>query len=715
MARWRYHFEDVPVGAVALPNVVEYDECDLIWEHASDMHGEVPVVSRRASGSIEPRRAQTNHVTRLHGSLGSPARPAAGRMTLNTGTVCTTYCPQLARGNPYVMKTTGWPVRLAPVGNVSMGAGLWRVSGQLMVTVVAKATFSFADPDAVHLVEPEPVRQEDEHQGGHPLRSLIGASNLAPQLHKVDVTLVGAARPPAAVGKHAVRLAIASQTTTLLDKTLLVVGKHEEGAPPEPFTEMDLSWGRSFGGIGHIENPIGTGQKGESSRPPNVLPHDGSERTVGFGPIPASFPLRRKLLHADARKRLAKPIRDVPLTVDWGYFQAAPADQQLKSLQGNEWLALDGFCAERPQLRLRLPGGLAVSRIYGFERGGVPNQVPLTLDTLHIQTDDKRLSMAWRGSFPVNADETVEQLVVAAAYLATTDAFEWPAEADLRTLSYASLMGGGAAPARERVDLEGTMTVEARRGKRKEQTLPFAGHKANLPSAITPQDLHDHPLSGTLAIDGATVASLAAHNLAPESAPASPVPADNMPLDGTMAISASAASGAALPFAGAPTAGSSTATDAKAGMPGAPWDLASPARPVVPRSGSGTLDLSEVPSFAAMLAAPSPNKAELLARAEDMAKRSEEKEERIRREADAKQEADAKRETDRDAAAVESEALSARQEAETRRQEAAEKFQREQDEARAEQERRNREEVEKKAESAKKLRARMYGGFKRKG
>ena len=594
-----------------------------------------------------------------------------------------------------------WPIRLAPVGNVSMGAGLWRLNDQLMVTVVSKATFSFADSDELRMVAPQPVRVDDEHHAGHPMRSLVGASDLAPLLQRVDVTLVGTAFPPAETNRHAVRLAIASQTGALLDKTLLVVGDRQGDETPKPFTKMPLSWGRSFGGIGHVDNPIGTGLGGDAPKLPNVLPFDGSLRTVGFAPIPASFPSRRRMLDAQERKRVSATIKDVPPEVDWNYFQSAPHDQLLDALQGSEWLALDGFSAERPQMRMRLPGGVAISRIYGFEHAETPNFVPLTLDMLHIETDERQLSLTWRGSFPVMSDESLDEIVVAATYLAAPQAYEWPAENELQVLPHASAFGR-AAPSRPRGNLEGTTTIEANDVGKQAKPLPFAGRVSQLPSAVTTTDLNDHPLGTTVAIDGTASAT--------GTLPPNVAALGDESLSGTMAIEPSDPHDTGLPFAEGSAA--SPGSSSRIEIPGAPWAGGAPVAPPSPAQVTTTLDLEDDAALAVVAEAREKKKADLKAKAEAMAKRTKEKMEQSQRAAEAEKEA-AQQKKEQELRDLE--LAKAHEEAEARRHEEAEKFRREQAEAQKEQERRAREEAEKKTDAAKQLRSNMYGGFKRKG
>lgn len=554
-----------------------------------------------------------------------------------------------------------------------------------MATVVTKATFSFEDPERVHLTSPEPVRKEDEHRGGHPMRSVVAAGELAPQLHRADVTLIGKARPVKPVAKHPVRMAVAAATGAVLDKTLLVVGERGAGGEPQPFTELPIDWEHAYGGIGHPQNPIGMGYGVATALLPNIISMDETAKvSVGFGPVPASFPTRRKLLDHAARKQLAQPLMEIPPGLDWRFFQSAPDDQQLAALHGNEWIALDGFCTTRPQLRFRLPGGVALTRIFGFEQAGVPNQVPLALDMLHIDTESKRLALVWRGSFPI-PDAAADRVTVAAAYQPVGGSVDWPTADRLELLPHTSVMGGEvSSDSAASEDFVGTLVVELPPASAS-KPLPFGGESP--PPPVAPRDVGTLDLHGTMALMDD-----------PSTAPV------DIPLYGTVAMTSPAPSSDVLPFPGAPASERSGAP--AGGIPGAPWASAAPSRPVVvPAGAAQTVGVVDPAFEAAREQATQPKKTARQVKA-DMARRADEMAAKL-----AAKEAKA-------AAAREAEEAAAKEraskEAEVRRQQEAEKFRLEQERARAEQEQRDREDAEKKSKAAKQLRANMYGGFKRK-
>jgi hypothetical protein len=254
-----------------------------------------------------------------------------------------------------------------------------------MVTAIVKMTLSIQDDGLLTLVDPEPIRRADEHEAGQPTGSLVGACETAPLLQRVDVLLTGHAYAPEGATEMTARLMLAGDGGTVLDKALTVTGDRDEAGSAQPFGRLKLGYERAFGGIGFADNPLGTGFGPSTSKPPNIAyPGDPQERTAGFGAIPASFPARKKLLGDTPRSALAQSVVTIPQGFDWRFFQAAPGDQQVEVLRGNEWLMLEGFHPQKERLRGQLPGVTAVAKIYGHELAGAPDTVPLRLDMLQV-------------------------------------------------------------------------------------------------------------------------------------------------------------------------------------------------------------------------------------------------------------------------------------------------------------------------------------------
>ena len=269
----------------------------------------------------------------------------------------------------------------------------WRALGQLQLTVIAKATFAFARDQAMTRVDPQEILRAEVHHGNNPGRSIRSSTDLAPFLGRVDVLFTGSAHaPPGGPAQGvSVRLAIFTREHMLLDKTL-------EAHDPGGFERMPLVYERARGGIGDQENPVGT------SAPGVVDPaHLGAARPAGFGPISRTWPARKRLLGETPRRVLDGAIAEIPAGFEWSYFQAAPPDQQVEELHGDEWILLDGLQPAASRLQMRLPGAVGRARIHGLADFGVPEGEPLSLrlDTVRLDGDEGRCTLVWRQSLPL--------------------------------------------------------------------------------------------------------------------------------------------------------------------------------------------------------------------------------------------------------------------------------------------------------------------------
>ncbi|MCC6525174.1 MAG: DUF2169 domain-containing protein [Polyangiaceae bacterium] len=323
-----------------------------------------------------------------------------------------------------------WPVEIEPLGPVAVGTVLWRWAGQVNVTIVVKACFALEPGGVMRVCAPEPLRVADEHFGGQPTRSICGAREIAPQLAACDVTLVGHAyAPQGGATRMAVRLAMNRDGHTVLDKTLHVYGDRGPDGEPARFEVMPLEHERALGGIGFADNPLGVGAPGSPERKPNLVAVDApGTRVAVLAPIPAMFPARRKLLRGLPRRKVESLLAELPDDFDWSYFQAAPEDQRLQVLRGDEWLGLDGLHPTVPRLQTRLPGLRGWARVLGHERVGAPDTVPLRADMLHIEPDRNCCTLVCRGGFPLVDEAGARRIRVLGTLAPLGAAITWPAE-----------------------------------------------------------------------------------------------------------------------------------------------------------------------------------------------------------------------------------------------------------------------------------------------
>src|SRR6185437_14527398 len=128
-----------------------------------------------------------------------------------------------------------------------------------------------------------------------------------------------------------------------------------------------------------------------------------------FGPIGARWPARARLLGGAEPPALDRDVVEIPDGFDWRWFHAAPADQQVSFLTGDEWIALDGMHPSQPRLQSRLPRVRAEARWYQETSEGptAPQPIELGADTLSIDADRQTCWVIWRGHFAL---ESLDQL-----------------------------------------------------------------------------------------------------------------------------------------------------------------------------------------------------------------------------------------------------------------------------------------------------------------
>ncbi len=324
-----------------------------------------------------------------------------------------------------------WPVRCAPVGLVAVGSVLWRFRGQLHCTAIVKATFAMPETGEMSRVNPQPLRRSDDYLHGLP--SLAGAAEIAPRLGEAGAVVVGHAYSPSPDGvkKRSVRFTIVRGNHLLIDKTLYVYGDRVKGGSPKRFMKMHVGYERALGGLEFSRNPIGVGMdKGTTARPNIIDPKDPKKGVGGYGPVPARFPRRRRKLGQVNPKSLESGVVELPDDFDWEYFQAAPRDQRLERLRGDEWLMLEGMHPRHPRLRVRIPKARGLARIYRKKNVEAPDLVELTCDTLHIEPDFDRCSLVWRADFVVPSELAASALVIAGAVQEGQEAVQWPPTVD---------------------------------------------------------------------------------------------------------------------------------------------------------------------------------------------------------------------------------------------------------------------------------------------
>ena len=299
--------------------------------------------------------------------------------------------------------------------------------------VVVKGTFDLCPDGPMKLRDDPDLPSGDVHEGDEPLRSLLYPTDFAIFKPKADVTLRGHAYAPGG-SSTASRVSFRfGRRGSGFERTIAVFGDRRwQGAmklaptEPRPFQKIPLVYERAFGGPTFDANPVGLGRDGAlvpNLEDPAALVRDPSDapRPMSFGAIPVLWRGRWSRLgtFGPAWQKARWPY--FPEDFDWTFFQAAPAEQQVAHLQGDETFEIVGAHPDHPVLSGSLPRLRA--RCFAqmtTEAGGAFHEVVLRLDTVSFDVDAMKVNLVWRGMLTVRDDEAsdVAELFVTAEPLA---------------------------------------------------------------------------------------------------------------------------------------------------------------------------------------------------------------------------------------------------------------------------------------------------------
>lgn len=233
-------------------------------------------------------------------------------------------------------------------GPLPVGALHW-LAPEPMLTVVVKATCSFATDDLAFIADQAPIGA-----------AMVSPEGIAPDLVPFKPRL-----------------------------DLLVAGHAYAVGAPADALEIALR-------AGTIERRLHARSATRTDRIPLVSTHlwtpDGARATT-MGPRGA--PADRPRFHEPG--------------FDFGIYAAAPREQQGEPLAADDEVELVGLSARGPR-RLRLPSWVPFA-IVVFERGDLV-QAPLVLDTLALDVDRDVATLDFRGLVALREHDSVEMLIV---------------------------------------------------------------------------------------------------------------------------------------------------------------------------------------------------------------------------------------------------------------------------------------------------------------
>ncbi len=241
---------------------------------------------------------------------------------------------------------------------------------------------------------------------------------------------------------------------------------------PRPFEAMPLTWENAYGGPGFPDNPAGRGHVGPEL--PTVEDPRAPVTRVGQRAAPATFlpvsslwPARWGKTGKNYGKHWeATRAPFVSDDFDWSFYNAAPPDQQVEHLRGDEVVWFQHLHPRAPRFEVRLPA--LHLRAVVKRRDGTVHDLKFALDTLFADTDAGRLELLWRAHCPVKQlDLSDVQTVLLASeplasaplpgahYLALLEAYEADPVGMAEKLPPGFMAVAEAVQAAEKAELEG--------------------------------------------------------------------------------------------------------------------------------------------------------------------------------------------------------------------------------------------------------------------
>jgi hypothetical protein len=192
---------------------------------------------------------------------------------------------------------------------------------------------------------------------------------------------------------------------------------------PLPFESMPLVYERSFGGkspakegeqpLYEPRNPVGCGLYRSAAAAldgpvPNLenpldLIEGPTDRAdpAGYGPIARGWQPRLSLAGTYGQEWVERRAPLWPLDFDERFFHAAaPGLSTSRPLEGGEEVVLSGFSADGTYA-CSLPRRRLVAKVHFYDRS---ERRALTLDAVHLDTEDQVLTLIWRAAFPADRE-----------------------------------------------------------------------------------------------------------------------------------------------------------------------------------------------------------------------------------------------------------------------------------------------------------------------
>jgi len=244
-------------------------------------------------------------------------------------------------------------------------------------------------------------------------------SDFVPYKPRAEVLVCGTVHPKRGATTGHVGLRFGGRRPSIARDVAVVGERHwDHGVPSAPrrLKPFPMRYAYAFGGPGHPLNPAGRGYAGAGRTGGGPLPQLELASQLVQSPqdaavpaclsgIPASWSRRWHKLGTFDRDWQNHRWPHLPSDFDPRFFQAAPPEQQLKHIEGNETFEITGMHPEHRRIAGELPG--LVARAFLFEKDEPPRVVGLTLDTVVFEMDQLEVSLLFRGRLEVGREGTV--------------------------------------------------------------------------------------------------------------------------------------------------------------------------------------------------------------------------------------------------------------------------------------------------------------------
>ncbi len=355
------------------------------------------------------------------------------------------------------------------------------------LTLVAKGTFRLVPDGTATPLEPEDL-SGDEYEGDDVYSFLRTASDVDPFKPLADLLFFGTAYPPKPAPVCEVTFSVGNWTKTLnvvgdrIRKRKLIGYTHPD---PEPFTQMPLTWKNTYGGEGFRQNPVGKGRTKEKAADGTTIIRmqnigtPGQEKSsafghpdpTGFGAVSMFWPQRGKFTGTYNKKYMETHWPGLPEDFDWRFWNAAPEDQQVPYLVGNEKLSFRNLHPEKSNFKAGLPGIRVRAFLEEAKKGKTEvRELRMNLDTLSVRMDEEKMTLAWRTVTDISTLECPE--------IRSVMIVSEPLESEARPVNeYVALLARKRAEnAQDKLEEEAQKTEEEREN---EEALP-----EEVPSAL---------------------------------------------------------------------------------------------------------------------------------------------------------------------------------------------------------------------------------------